>query len=450
MINNKNQKGYVLASVITLSALVFIVGSSALYMASMGSQTASSEIQYNKAKEASDLALNKAVLEVSKQVGSSTPNFVQTANKVKLNDSGAFYSYKTSPDSKNNNCFIYAEGITAGGSKVVQTVIVPIKPTDTDSLPSAVKSKNMVGFYSNANSKAIGNDCGGAGAMLQSPPTTTIKGDLEGDKGAEGNPDLRINPNMPNMYTSNFSDPSVINKATLDTYIDNQVTTKLQDSSIESKCKVDPPSTSLGSTDCTVSKQGKITCTGGSYSKTVDPSECTKTIIKARNIIVENDSLAGRDIMVSVSNDITLKGGVSGLWNAKNNIQINEAGSNKSPFDGIFIGAGTDNQMNIMGSTVFKGLFFVANSNPLVTPKLTVDTRGTSFILGSLQVDGNLDIQRKGNGNSSYPYDIGYNNQVINDWRDNYPGLLNEFPCDGTPPPKSMSAMITKTKMMMY
>lgn len=464
MIKNK-QKGYVLASVITLSAMVFVIGSSSLYMASLGSQTVTSEIQYNKASHAVELALNnavKAVIDLAPNYATSTyelkyPNITWSnsdSSWVKLNDSGAQYRYKTVPDSQKNNCFVYAEAKFSSGARVVKTTIIPIKPpvVVNNGQSPAVGGKSVSNFNASGSSKSVGNDCGGPGVTVQTAPNTQTTNNLNSNTGAEGQPDLKVDPNMPSVYSTTFG-TGITNRATLDAYIDANVATKLADSSIPDACKIDPPANQVQNTNCTTNKYPgnkiKIDCTGG-VNKTVDPNTCSKIVIKAGSLNVLNShEITNQNMTVSVSNNLSINAGVSGLWTSKNVLNINDAGN--QIYNGVFIGADSNN-FNLTGTTKFNGLFFIGNSSG--NSNLNINMGGTSNVRGSIQVDGNINnFARNGNGNTNYaPYDITYDHQKINDWRDDYPGLLQEFTCGGaanTSSP-SVATSISRTKMTMF
>lgn len=445
------QKGYVLASVITLSALVFIIGSSSIYMTSLGAQTVSSEIQYSKAKEAAEVGLNTAVRLIGQRIAASNTDactITAAQNQSLTSSSSITYGYTSTKDSSGNNCFVYSIGKVKGTSvKVVKTTIIPVKITPANpGGTSAMRSGTVSNANFNGANTAIGNDCGGPGVLASSLPNTA-KTNLEASNGSYGNPPVFVDPNLPNIYTSTFG-PTITNRSTLNAFVDTVTATKMLDLTIAANCKVNP--LKLPNVNCSTDKQGnniRLSCSGG-VSQTINLDSCPQVVINADSVNINHDTPTSTTFTANVTNNLNITSSIKGLLSSKNVLNINSSGNPN--YEGIFLGADASN-LNIAGNISLKGLYFIGNDNH--NSNLTVDMSGNTSVLGSLVVDGNINnITRNGGGNAGgNDYNIEYDNNVINSWGAKYPGLLANFGCGGaTGTPPSIASTLNKTKMTMF
>lgn len=441
-----NQEGYVLATVTILAAMVFLVGSSAIYITSIGSQTLSSEAQYNKAKHAAEFGLNTAIKDVIADTSANKcgiPSLGRTlvATPV-LGSTGSLrptYSYKTVPDANGDNCFIYSRG-KYGDSTVIKTVIIPFKVLPNEG--SAMNAGTISSVDFNGSNVAIGNECGGAGVTTKSVANPTELAELTA--GSVGTPPVKVDPNPPNIYSSTFG-PTITTHALMQAFIDTTVTTKLLDLTIPSACKVDPPIITTDTVCTTTSSQ--VSCSGTGYSKTVPltgGSACTQVVIKAQNVTISSDMPTTTEFTINATNNLDINANIKGLLTSDGNLNLSPGNGN---VDGIMIGnsAGT---VDISGNPEIKGLFFVGNATHDATVSALMS--GNTSFMGSMIVDGTLtNIRRNGGGNAGPgTYNIEYTPSILNSWGAKYPGLLKEVSCGPGFPP--VMANLSRTKMIMF
>lgn len=445
-----NQEGYVLATVTILSAMVFLVGSSAIYMTSIGSQTLSSEAQYNKAKHAAEFGLNTAVnyVIVNTAKCGNTPSgikFPPAPGATPMPVPGSTgslrptYNYQTVPDANGDNCFIYSIG-KYGEASVIKTVIIPFKVIPNEG--SAMRAGSITAVDFNGSNVAIGNTCNGAGVTTASVANPTELAELTA--GSFGTPPVVVDPNLPDVYTSTFG-PTISSHALMQTFIDTTVATKLLDISIPSACKVDPPITTTNTVCTTTSSQ--VSCSGTGYSKTVPltgGSACTQVVIKAQNVTISSNMPTTTEFTINATNNLDINANIKGLLTSDGNLNLSPG---NGTVEGIMIGnsAGT---VDISGNPEIKGLFFVGNAAHNATVSALMS--GNTSVMGALVVDGTLtNIRRNGGGNAGPgTYNIEYTPTILNSWGAKYPGLLKEASCGPGSPP--VMANLSKTKMIMF
>lgn len=457
MINiNNSQKGYVLASVITLSALVFIVGSSALYMTSMSSQTVSSEVQYAKAKEASEYALTEAVRLVVNQIPQSTPDFNSvTISNAKLDFSGTSYSYKVTTDApNNNNCLVYAEGKTSGGARVIQTAVIPIKPLS--GLQAAMVARDIEKATINGSGTGIGNFCNVAGVVTDKDTSQAVINELEKSNGAAGTPPVDHSKDITSeeVYKATFGS-SITDHSSLHTKIKSLVDSKA--TTLGSNCSYNPlPLIVAGAivpSTCISTDGDTIECTRTGLLKKIinvkQPGGCSEVALGADNVTLKVSTNNDVKFSIHAQNRLDLNSSLKGLFASKDILNIEPKGGN-ADLEGIFIGGKTPTSAPtvISGNATLKGLVFFGNATKNSEVDLTLN--GNISILGSLIVDGSVgEIRRNGGGNSNgATYNLQYDHTIINNWGDKYPDLLNPFSCGNGSP--SILSSINKTKMVMF
>lgn len=453
-----NQEGYVLATVTILAAMVFLVGSSAIYMTSIGSQTLSSEAQYNKARHASEVGLNKAIEAVTKATGTNrcgpctsrtdcsgatgippVTNFVTTTGSIKPS-----YTYTGVPDVNGDNCFIYSRG-KYGDASVIKTVIIPFKTILNKG--SGFQAGNITEVdFNNGPKKAVGNLCGGPGVVANGVAPTQLSA-LQGE--ADGTPAVSIPvfPNTPpNIYTENFG-PTITTYEQLHASIDNKVNEKMANTS--SSCKF-----SDTSVDCTANGD-TVTC--GTISINATKSNCPNgVVIKSKDFTASGGSTTNTaKFVVNTTGNLNITATINGLLTSKGSVNLN-AGNN--PVNAIMIGT-KDSSLNISGGGKSTGLYFVANSRlnapivPLPKPNVNILMAGNTSFKGAIAVDGNVQKLRVngsgnggGNNNDDSIYNLQYSPEAINDA--DTEGFLPDGSCEPISP--SVSVNLSRTRMTMF
>lgn len=482
----KKQNGYVLISVLSMSVLLLLLGSSAIYMTKMGSQNISSEMLYQKARYASEVGIADAIkaININNQCGATATKNEWTT----LSDNKAKYKYYSISDSSNKNCFIHSVG-QMNDAKVVKTTIVPYAVTTTTTSSQGLNSPLMSNQILNLNldnqlylgnliisdllaAANISNPCGGPGLLSGLTPTgnnlaTTINNitqltyfnvvsDLVMPNNVTGITQaiynqinaIKVDPTKTtaaNIYSSLFSGSSgITNYTSLMSKLDNIVT--VQGNTAGSGCSVIAQSGD-NNLSCDIQSGMKVNCSGSnnnSYNKTFDMSACSTIALSTATAKVTSDVSSDKKVFINTSKELLIKGSVSGVLTSDGTLNIDATGKT---LDGIFIGGKADNLT--LNNSALKGLYFLTNSSS--SSSANINLLNTASIDGSVVVDGSVN-----NASIDKNAKIRFNPENINKWGQYISDFLFGFSCGNSSSSTSTTAVtaknnyIQKTKMAMY
>lgn len=463
-----SKSGYVLISVLSLSVLLFILGSSALYMTQMGSQTLSSDLQYKKAKFAADYGINEAIKKLNEEKVCGTAD-TRVSNRTVVSDKDTKYSFSTIRGDK--NCLIYSIG-KFSTSKVIRTAVVPIATDAVSSVTNpnsgnlgAMTSKGIQGLNMQGsstvvdvnNSNAIVNQCGDKAIVSGSQPTGNNFINRVVTSSTSGNNAIKIDNTITtaSLYNTLFkSDSGVSNYSSMKEKVRDSVIS--QAASNQVGCSFVPlkiangENTSRNTNNTNCNMNGTIIeCNDQDRNPQqvkIDTSKCSKVVLYAGNINLKTMPANNPTIVANSTGNFDIQGSVSGFFSSEANLNVSNNSGQKS--EGIFVATNASNS-NIGGQ--LNGLLFVTNSSGNVSTNINTNSGGK--ISGAIVVDGNIN-------NTSQNGRTEFNPENITKWSNVIPGLLNEFGCGGATtdnPTQTVkvseiekSGYLQKTKMFMF
>ncbi|MCX8021398.1 MAG: hypothetical protein N2745_01325 [Syntrophorhabdaceae bacterium] len=448
----KNEKGFILAVVLSMTLLVAILATAAIKMSELGYLAYGSERKYQIADTASEYGLNMGV-----QIVSSTGN-CPSANTGTLSTGGVSASYSYFSISGGNYCFIHSKGQFAGAS-VVKTTIVPTFMTGN--WGALVIDSGTVNLGGSGSVAFCDTACPNGGPAIMYIGATTITGGSStvlpsacpnNPKGAVGNPPTQQNASLPADLTSTYFNSTDI----VDLENDLRAKYSVDDTSIanmNSSCKY------TGSSACSTTSSTNISCGTTNISLTT----CPQVYIQSAALTIGH-AVTGKTVYSG--GRVTVTGATVDTNVFADTIYINA--SDNSPEGGVYFARNTTQTVTSSCSTSTNciyvksnkqlgtatkpilyisrgGTLFDSNGGPdiygfIYTSSTATNVNGNIIFKGSFVNDNNATITF--GGNASIQFDL----DVLNQLKTNLATVLKTPTCGG----RQMQSSLLSTKVTIY